>query len=72
MFIVIKKITQIFVEVRSKVLTASSMKMAFFCVVALSNGVEDERRFKNACCFRYHGDSISPEDRCHSHSLVFS
>jgi hypothetical protein len=43
-------------EVGFEVLTAASMKMAVFWVVAPCSLVEVYRRFKGACCLHHHKD----------------
>jgi hypothetical protein len=42
-----------------EVLTAASMKMAVFCVVAPCNLVEIYRRLKGNCCPHHQGDDKS-------------
>jgi hypothetical protein len=44
---------------RFQVLTAASVKMDVFCVVAPCNLVEVYRRFRHACCLHHQGDEYS-------------
>jgi hypothetical protein len=53
--------------VRFEVLTAASMKMAVFWVVAPRNLVEVYRRFRGTCCLHHHGDALTV--RCATDSL---
>jgi hypothetical protein len=46
-----------FIQVRFEVLTAASMKMAVFWVVAPCSLVEIYRRFRSACCLHHQGGS---------------
>jgi hypothetical protein len=55
--------------VRFQVLTAASMKMAVFWVVAPCSLVEVYRRFRGACCLHHQGDRNNRED---SVLLVYS
>jgi hypothetical protein len=43
-------------KVKLEVLTAASMKMAVFCVVAPCSLVEVYRRFRGACYLHHQGD----------------
>jgi hypothetical protein len=43
---------------RFEILTAASMKMAVFWVVALCSLVEVYRRFRGTCCLHHQGDEI--------------
>jgi hypothetical protein len=48
-------------EVRFQVLTAASMKMAVFWVVALCSLVEVYRRFRSACCLLHQGECTAQQ-----------
>jgi hypothetical protein len=49
--------------VRFQVLTAASMKMAVYRVVAPCSLVEVYRRFRGACCLHHQGDDSSPTQK---------
>jgi hypothetical protein len=65
------EITQIFVRtvykhyVRFQVLTAASMKMVVFWVVAPCSLVNLYRRFRGSCCLHHQGDR--PDDLGNKH-----
>jgi hypothetical protein len=62
-------------SVRFQVLTAASMKMAVFWVVASSSLVDVHRRFRGACCFHHQGDdrgiALTMEAASASETLVY-